>query len=83
MSPRGKRVTASEIGLYAYCAHAWWLAAVEKYAPADMETFVRGTRAHERHGWQVAVARGARRLAWLLVGAAVTALLVWGSISLL
>ena len=83
MSPRGKRVTASQVGLYAYCAHAWWLSVVEKHKPADMGALVRGTRTHERHGWQVALARGARRTALFLVGTAVVALLVWGLYSLL
>ena len=82
MSPRGKRVTASQVGLYAFCANAWWLSVVEKHKPADMGAFARGTRVHERHGWQVALARGARRLAFVLVGAAVVTLLVWGLVSL-
>ena len=83
MSPRGKRVTASEVGLYAFCAHAWWLSVVEKHKPADMGALARGVRVHERHGWQVALARGARRVALVLVGAAVVTLLVWALVSLL
>ena len=83
MSPRGKRVTASQVGLYAYCALAWWLSVVEKHEPADMGAFVRGTRVHERHGWQVSIARGFRRLALGLLGAAAVALLAWGIASLL
>jgi len=83
MSPRGKRVTASQVGLYAFCAQAWWLSVVEKQKPADMGAFARGMRVHERHGWQVALARGARRVALVLVGAAVVILLVWGLVSLL
>jgi hypothetical protein len=83
VSPRGKRVTASQIGMYAYCAQAWWLATIEKFAPVDPDPLVRGTRVHERHGWQVAAARSARKLAWFLMGAAVTVLLIWGGISLL
>ena len=83
MSPRGKRVTASQVGLYAYCARAWWLSVVEKFKPADMGAFVKGTRVHERHGWQVSMARGVRRLALALLGTAAVALLVWGITSLL
>jgi hypothetical protein len=48
-----------------------------------MGAFVKGTRVHERHGWQVSVARGVRRLALALLGIAAVALLVWGITSLL
>ena len=82
MSPRGRRVTASQVGLYTFCAHAWWLCVVEKYKPADMGAFARGTRVHQRHGWQVALARGARRVALVLMGAAIVVLFVWGLVSL-
>jgi hypothetical protein len=83
MSPRGRRVSASQVGQYAYCAHAWWLAVIEKREPADLDALERGTRAHERHGWQVSLARGFLRLAlWMLAGA-VLALLAWGALALL
>ena len=83
MSPRGRRVSASQVGQYAYCAHAWWLAVVEKREPSDLDALDRGTRTHERHGWQVSLARGFRRLALWMLAAAVLALLAWGAITLL
>jgi hypothetical protein len=76
-------VSASQVGQYAYCAHAWWLAVVEKHEPADLDVLERGTRAHERHGWQVSLARGLLRLALLMLAGAVLALLAWGAIALL
>ena len=77
MSPRTRRVTASEVGQYAYCAYAWWLATVEKREPVDPGLLDMGTRAHERHGFEVWLARGAKRLALTCLGIAVIALLVW------
>lgn len=83
MSPRGRRVSASQVGQYAYCARAWWLSAVEKYEPVDYGALERGSRIHERHGWRVALARGAFRLAFLLMGAALVVLAVWAATSIL
>jgi hypothetical protein len=83
MSPRGKRVSASQVGQYAYCAHAWWLAVVEKREPSDLDALESGTRAHERHGWQVSLARGFRRLALWMLAVAVLALLAWAAATLL
>jgi hypothetical protein len=77
MSPRGKRVTASQVGQYAYCAHAWWLGVVEGHEPSDLDVIERGTQAHERHGWRVSLARTFRKLALILLGIALAALLIW------
>ena len=79
MSPRGKRITASQVGQYAYCARAWWLSTVEGHEPADLEALSVGTAAHERHGWQVSVARGSSKLALILLGIALVALAIWGA----
>ena len=76
---RGRRVSASQIGQYAYCAQAWWLREIEKHTPADLGAFDRGTRAHERHGWRVALSRTFRRVAILLLVAAAVALIVWAA----
>ena len=83
MSPKGKRVTASEIGQYAFCPRAWFFRTVEKVEPLNVEALGRGTIAHERHGWQVLMARGLVKLA--LVSFAVAALLTvaWGITRLL
>jgi hypothetical protein len=83
MSPRAKRLSASEVGQYAFCARAWWLGSVEGRKPIDFGAIEGGVRVHEGHGWRVALARGVRKLAlWMLVGA-VAALLVWGATALL
>ena len=78
MSSRGRRVTASEIGKYAYCARAWWLGVVEKLEPTNFQAMDEGTAAHERHGWQVVLARGLGRLAFIFLGIAILSLLIWG-----
>jgi len=78
----GKRVTASQVGQYAFCARAWWLAVVEKREPAHQARLDAGQIAHERHGWAVTLARAGRRLALLLVVAAALALAAWAVLGL-
>ena len=82
MPRRGKRVSASEIGQYAYCARAWWLGVVEKHEPEHPALLAAGTHAHERHAWQVALARMSTRLALLLLGIALLALVAWAVVTL-
>ncbi len=77
MSPRGKRITASQIGQYAYCARAWWLGVVEGREPTDIGRIDAGAVVHERHGWQVSLSRGFSRLALILLIAAFLSLLIW------
>jgi hypothetical protein len=81
MSPRGKRITASQVGQYTYCAHAWWLNVVEGQEPANLEALDAGRDAHERHGWEVTLARGASRLALAFFGLALLALCIWAIVS--
>ena len=76
--PKSRRLTASQVGQYAYCAHAWWLNAVERREPDDPSDLIAGAAAHERHGWQVSISRGINRLALVLLGAALVALVLWG-----
>jgi hypothetical protein len=83
MAPRTRRVTASQVGQYAFCARAWWLGTVEKREPAHQARLDAGQVAHERHSWNVALARLGRRLALILVGAAVLALAAWAILSLI
>lgn len=78
MSPRGRRITASEIGQYAYCARAWWLSAIKKQEPTNLQAMDAGTAAHERHGWQVVLARRLGKLALILLATAILLLLAWG-----
>lgn len=79
MPGRAKRIGAAEVGQYAYCARAWWLATIEKREPAGLEPLEHGTQVHERHGWQVSLARGVRWLALLLLLAAAAALAIWAA----
>jgi hypothetical protein len=70
-------IRASEIGLYAYCARAWWLGQVLGYRSANVEAMRRGTAQHRAHGRAVA---GYHRLRWLAVALlllAGMALLAW------
>ncbi len=77
MAPRSRRVSASQVGQYAYCARAWWLAVVEKREPQNPALLDAGTSEHERHGWEVSLARGTSRLALALLGIAALGLIVW------
>jgi hypothetical protein len=83
MAPRARRVTASQVGQYAFCARAWWLGTVEKREPAHQARLDAGQVTHERHGWNVALARTGSRLALLLAGAAVLALVAWTVLTLI
>jgi hypothetical protein len=66
------------VGRYAYCAHAWWLAEFEKRDPVDLGVLEDGTKAHERHGWRVSMARVLYRAALFLLVVAAMVVLVWG-----
>jgi hypothetical protein len=77
MAPRTRRVTASQVGQYAFCARAWWLGTVEKREPAHQARLDAGQATHERHGWNVALARSSKRLALIVVASAALALAVW------
>ncbi len=83
MSPKGRHLTASQVGQYVYCSCAWWLSAVEKRQPATLEPLEAGRRMHERHGLQVALARQMRRLAAVTLVVAALALGTWGLVRLL
>jgi hypothetical protein len=82
MAPRTRRVTASQVGQYAFCARAWWLGTVEKREPAHHARLDAGQEMHERHGWNVALARVTRRLALLLTVSAALGLVVWALFAL-
>ena len=77
MSPKGRRITASQIGQYAYCAHAWWLGIVEGCEPVNLGAMDAGLEAHERHGWRVSLAQRLNKLALVLFGVALLSLLGW------
>jgi len=62
-------VRASDIGLYAFCARAWWLAQVQKAAHDDPARLTQGTVAHAAHGAQVRRIAQAQRIAVVLIAA--------------
>ena len=50
---RDQVIRASELGQYAYCAKAWWLASVEGVPSSNVREMDAGTSAHEQHGQTV------------------------------
>jgi hypothetical protein len=61
-------VRASDIGAWAYCRRAWYLAHVRGVAHARPEVLERGTQAHTQHGRQVRRAGVMQRIGlWLVI----------------
>jgi hypothetical protein len=70
-------VRASDIGAWAYCRRAWYLAHVRGVAHARPEALQRGNEAHAQHGQQVRQAATAQRVGlWLITAGALLALVV-------
>jgi hypothetical protein len=71
-------VRASDIGAWAYCRRAWYLANVRGVAHARPELLQRGNEAHAQHGQQVRRAGTMQRIGmWLIVaGVLLVALLL-------
>jgi hypothetical protein len=75
-------IRASEIGLHAFCARAWWFGQVLGYRSANVAAMRQGAAEHRAHGRAV---EGYHRLRWLAVGLfalAGLALLAWLLVSL-
>ena len=68
-------IRASEIGEYAYCAHAWWLRRVKGRRSANVAAMERGQARHRAHGRQVEGYHLRRRLARIILLLAVAVLL--------
>jgi hypothetical protein len=79
-SEGGRVIRASEIGRYAYCAHAWWLGSVRGVPSSHRQEMAAGEAAHRRHGQGVRASLWLSRLAYtvLFVAAAVGALWLIG-----
>lgn len=61
-------VRASDIGAWAYCRRAWYLANVRGVAHARPDVLQRGTEAHTHHGQQVRRAGKLQRAGiWLII----------------
>lgn len=70
-------VRASDIGAWAYCRRAWYLAQVRGVRHARPETLQRGTAAHTEHGQQVRRAGTMQRIGlWLVVAGVVLIVLL-------
>jgi hypothetical protein len=70
-------VRASDVGLYAFCARAWWLARVQEAEHDNPARLAHGTSVHSAHGAQVRRIGQARRAALILIGAGVVLLIAF------
>lgn len=77
-------VRASEIGLWAYCHRAWWLARVQGVSHQNPQQLAHGTEMHAAHGARLARAQWLQRagIGLMLVALVLVALLMlsrlWG-----
>jgi hypothetical protein len=72
-------IRASEVGQYGFCSRAWWLATVHGYRSANQAALQAGSRAHQRHGAKLSLARRGRRLGYILLGVGGMGLLLLGA----
>lgn len=70
-------IRASEVGQYAFCARAWWLARVKGQRSTNVAALERGTARHRAHGRAVEGYHLLRLVALALLMLAGVALLVW------
>jgi hypothetical protein len=81
VSDRDEIIRASEIGLYAYCARAWWFGRVLGYRSANIEAMRQGTAQHQAHGRSVESFHRLRRMALILLILAGAVLVAWALLS--
>lgn len=68
MSKDRTLVRASDIGLWAYCHRAWWLAQVKGASHENPQILSRGADAHVAHGARMLRAQQIQRIGlWLLL----------------
>jgi hypothetical protein len=60
-------VRASDLGTWAYCNRAWWLARVQGVEPIDSSVLDSGTRFHVEHARAVARGRRMARVGAVLI----------------
>jgi CRISPR/Cas system-associated exonuclease Cas4 (RecB family) len=70
-------IRASEIGQYAYCARAWWLARVKGLPSANVAQMQAGSEQHRMHGRSVERFHWLRRVALVLMLLAAALLVAW------
>lgn len=70
-------VRASDIGAWAFCRRAWYLANVRGVAHARPDVLQRGMEAHTQHGQQVRRAGAMQSVGlWLLIAGALMVVLL-------
>ncbi len=69
-SKGGRIIQASEVGLYTYCARAWWLNRVAGYQPVNRAALEAGGEAHRAHGDTVASYHRLQQIAYVLLALA-------------
>jgi hypothetical protein len=74
---RWRIIRASEIGQYAYCAHAWWLGNIEGLPSGHQREMTTGEAVHLRHGRGVRASLGLARLAYAVLVSAAVIGIVW------
>lgn len=67
---RSTLIRASDIGLWAYCQRAWWLARVQGVDHRFPERLAYGTQAHQTHGRTVARGQQLQTLGFYLLACA-------------
>jgi hypothetical protein len=82
-SKEDRVVRASEVGLYAYCARAWWLGQVEGYRPVNQAALEAGKAAHQAHGRAAVGYHRLRQAAYILLGLALLVGLVMLAVAML
>ena len=71
-----KTVRASEIGSYLYCQRAWWMQR-RGFESSNLPEMATGAEMHYRHGRQVLAAGLLRPLSYVLLLAAIAALVAY------
>jgi hypothetical protein len=68
MSQNRELVRASDIGLWAYCHRAWWLARVQGAPHKNPQQLAHGVEMHAEHGAQLTHAQRLQRVGvWLVL----------------
>lgn len=76
MSKERPLVRASEIGLWAFCQRAWWLARVKQLSHGKPALLEAGQESHARHGRTLTRAQLLQRAGVVLLVAALVLILV-------
>jgi hypothetical protein len=71
-------IRASEVGEYAYCARAWWLARVLGRERENVRELAAGRVRHVRHGQGIALAALLQQLGLILLLTALVVAVLWG-----